>query len=261
MRWWRTLVGFLWHWVITDGPTTAPIVAAVLAGWWLARHWRASRRHHRLAVGARMVTILAPPVVDPTGAQALWANLVGLLRPGWRRWWSGEPHLAFEYVFSETGVVLRLWVPEVVPPGLVERALEAAWPGAHTEPRSLLHQCPHRGRAAGRCGGGSLTGPGGGLAVPHRFDADPLRALLGAPSAWPRRVRRCSDPRPPGHRSAVQHARRTAHATPRTPVASTPSAAAGPAHPRHRPPGPRDTGRGAVDPQTSLEAPRSTARS
>ena len=27
---------------------------------------------------------------------------------------------------------IRLWVPGTIPPGLIERAVEAAWPGAHT---------------------------------------------------------------------------------------------------------------------------------
>jgi hypothetical protein len=30
--------------------------------------------------------------------------------------------VACEYVFSEAGVAIRLWVPGVIPPGLVERA-------------------------------------------------------------------------------------------------------------------------------------------
>jgi hypothetical protein len=179
----RALVGFLRHWVITDGPTTAPILAATLAGWWLARHWRTRRRHHRLAVGARMVTILAPPVVDPAGAQALWANLVGLLRPGWRRWWSGQPHLAFEYVFSETGVALRLWVPEVVPPGLVDRAIEAAWPGAHTQatPATPPVPAPQPGQRRVLVAGQLRLARPEAFPLRSSFDADPIRALIGAP--------------------------------------------------------------------------------
>jgi hypothetical protein len=78
------------------------------------------------------VTVLAPPNVDPAGGAALWSNLVGLLRPAWRRRFTGQPHVACEYTFSEAGVAIRLWVPGVIPPGLVERAVEAAWPGAHT---------------------------------------------------------------------------------------------------------------------------------
>lgn len=65
---------------------------------------------------------MTPPTVDPAGAQAVWSNLVGLLRPAWRRAIVGQPHVAFEYAFDRDGVQLRLWVPGPVPPGLVERA-------------------------------------------------------------------------------------------------------------------------------------------
>ena len=95
------------------------------------RRWR-DRYHERLIADARLVTVLAPPTVDPTGAITVWSNLVGLLRPGWRRRFSGQPHLTFELTFTADGVQIRLWVPGLVPPGMVERAIEAAWPGAHT---------------------------------------------------------------------------------------------------------------------------------
>ena len=62
------------------------------------------------------------------------AHLVGLLRPAWRRALGGQPHLACEYLFSETGISIRLWVPGVIPPGLVERAIEAAWPDNERRP-------------------------------------------------------------------------------------------------------------------------------
>ena len=39
----------------------------------------------RMAEGARLVQVLAPPDVDPQGAATLWTNLVALLRPAWRR--------------------------------------------------------------------------------------------------------------------------------------------------------------------------------
>src|SRR5437763_7000644 len=109
-------------------PGLAALTAAVLAG----RRWWARRCHEQLAADARQVTVLAPPTVDPAGGAALWSNLVGLLRPAWRRALTGQPHVACEYVFSEAGVAIRLWVPGVIPPGLVERAVEAAWPGSHT---------------------------------------------------------------------------------------------------------------------------------
>jgi len=43
--------------------------------------------------GARLITVLVPPTVDPSAGQAFWAHLHGLLRPAWRRAASGQPHL------------------------------------------------------------------------------------------------------------------------------------------------------------------------
>nr|BFE51237.1 hypothetical protein GCM10017745_46640 [Saccharothrix mutabilis subsp. capreolus] len=117
---------------LTHGPIAVPLLVALATLFAIGRRWWASRCHEQLVANARQVTILAPPVVDAASGAALWSNLVGLLRPGWRRAMTGQPHLAFEYVFSEAGVTIRLWVPGLIPPGLVERAVEAAWPGAHT---------------------------------------------------------------------------------------------------------------------------------
>ena len=45
-------------------------------------------------------------------------------------------------------MTIRLWVPGTIPPGLIERAVEAAWPGAHTRHR------PRQPAAAARRAGG-----------------------------------------------------------------------------------------------------------
>jgi predicted ATPase len=138
-----------------------------------------ARRRAALAEGARVVTVLAPPEVDPAGGEALWRNLHDLLRPRWRRLLSGQPHLGFEYAWTADGLSLRIWVPGVVPPGLVERAVESAWPAARTEtePASQKHPLPKDWRVVG--GRMRLALPGWyPLRTDH--DADPLRALLGA---------------------------------------------------------------------------------
>ena len=164
-------------------PIALPVLAIVAAGQAVGRRWWRNRCHAALLADARCVTVLAPPTVDPAGGVLLWSNLVGLLRPSWRRWFTGQPHLAWEYQFSEDGVSLRLWVPGVIPPGLVERAIEAAWPGCHTrtvaadsplpEPRTDLRTVTIGGQLR-------LARP---EALPIRtgFDADPIRGLLGAP--------------------------------------------------------------------------------
>src|SRR6266567_3189522 len=119
-------------WVLVWGPVAGPGLAlAAAVAVWARRAWR-HRCQQRLHTHARVITVLASPSVDPAGAVGVWSNLVGLLRPAWRRLVTGQPHLACEYVFTHEGVRIQFWVPGAVPPGMVERAVEAAWPGAHT---------------------------------------------------------------------------------------------------------------------------------
>ena len=106
------------------------LAGAVFAGW---RLW-IIRRDRRLMDGARRVRVLSPAEIDPIGARTLWMGLHALLRPWWRRLLSGQPHLAWEIVATSEDVEVSLLVPEIVPPGLVERVVEASWPGARTQP-------------------------------------------------------------------------------------------------------------------------------
>jgi hypothetical protein len=181
------LLEHLRDWATSWGPILAPVLAVGVAGFVVGRRrWR-RRCHARLVADARQVTVLAPPSVDPAGGQALWSNLVGLLRPAWRRWFTGQPHVACEYVFSETGVGIRWWVPGVIPPGLVERAVEAAWPGAHTRVGTAEPPLPGPGAGQRRLVVGGELRLARNEALPIRTDfrgdfaADPLRALIGAP--------------------------------------------------------------------------------
>jgi hypothetical protein len=162
------------HLGVTAGAALAGIAVAATVSVSAIR-----RRQARLLVdGARLVQVLAPPDVDPQGPTTLWTNLVALLRPAWRRALGGQPHLGFELVASDAGLTISLWVPGVVPPGLVERAVEAAWPGARTE------TVPARPPLAG--GGGIATGGELRLALPEQYPlrtehkVDSLRPLLGA---------------------------------------------------------------------------------
>src|SRR5271166_329740 len=127
----RLLLATLAHYGPVAGPLLAVAVTAALAG----RAWLRRRQHAAFAEAARQVTVLAPPQAGPAGAAALWGHLTGLLRPAWARWWHGQPHLGWEYAWAggtAAGMSIRLWVPGTIPPGLIERAVEAAWPGAHT---------------------------------------------------------------------------------------------------------------------------------
>src|SRR5207248_9359051 len=98
------------------GPIVVPLLALAIAGWVTGRRWWRTRCQRTLERDARCVRVLAPPTVDPAGGTAAWSNLVGLLRPAWKRFLTGQPHLAFEYLFGEHGVTIQLWVPGVIPP-------------------------------------------------------------------------------------------------------------------------------------------------
>jgi hypothetical protein len=177
-------------WATGPGLVLGPALLAVVVVLVVARAWWWRRCQRALATDARLVTILPAPAVDPAGAVALWSNLVGLLRPAWRRRATGQPHVGFEYHFTSDGVAIGLWVPGVVPPGMVERAVEAAWPGTHTTtshlataPAAVSATDSRAECAADRVAVGGVLRLARSEALPIRtgFDADPLRALFGAP--------------------------------------------------------------------------------
>ncbi|HEX7298914.1 MAG TPA: type IV secretion system DNA-binding domain-containing protein [Solirubrobacteraceae bacterium] len=103
-------------------------------------------RARRAASGGRILEVGVPPDADPDGALLLWSALHDLLRPRLRRLLFGQPHLAWEIAANRVGTAFRMWIPGSVPPGLIERALTAAWPGASvrcpevaSEPLSRAH--------------------------------------------------------------------------------------------------------------------------
>ena len=130
------------------------------------------------------MVILAPPQADPAGAEALWGHLTGLLRPAWARWWHGQPHLGWEYSWTGGaggGLRISMWVPGTIPPGLVERAVEAAWPGAHAITTSPAGPALPAGVLA--TGGTLRLARAEILPLRTGLPADPLRALAGAAAA------------------------------------------------------------------------------
>ncbi|MEO3891308.1 TraM recognition domain-containing protein [Nonomuraea sp. B5E05] len=141
------------------------------------------RLRHRAAVrGARCLEILAPPAADLPGAEALWGNLLGLLRPAWKRFLFGQPHLTFEYHFGAGGVRILMWVPGTVPQHLVDHAVEAAWPSARTTVVEADPPVPLSGRTIG---GQFVIAREERLPIRDDHDQDPLRALLGAGVGMP----------------------------------------------------------------------------
>ena len=101
----------------------APLAAGVAFALLLARLFIARLRERRLAKDARLIAIGVPPEVDPKGALLLWSALHDLLRPRLARLLAGQPQLAWEISATTAGSEFRVWVPGLVPPGLVERAL------------------------------------------------------------------------------------------------------------------------------------------
>jgi hypothetical protein len=166
------------------------LVTVVVAAVWLgAREWWWRRRLVRWSAHARLVEVMPPPVVDPAGGPALWGHLVGLLRPAWARAVSGQPHVAFEYTWTGPVASMRIWVPGVIPPGLIERAVQAAWPGVHTAtgpagrapvPASVL-----------ATGGTLRLARTEALPLATGQDADPLRALFAAATGLAPREHAC----------------------------------------------------------------------
>jgi hypothetical protein len=173
----RLLLSALAHYGPVAGPLLAVAVAGILAG----RAYLRRRQHAAFAEAARQVTVLAPPQAGPAGAAALWGHLTGLLRPAWARWWHGQPNLGWEYAWAggdAAGMTIRLWVPGTFPPGLIERAVEAAWPGAHTVTAPASPPLPPEAVTAG--GTLRLARPQIlPLSTSHDPEA-PLRALAGA---------------------------------------------------------------------------------
>lgn len=155
------------------GPWCIAALLIALVGRGALRRWQA----HRMARGARFVSILVPPEVDAAGAEVLWSTFVGLLRPWWRRLLLGQPHVSFEYTWSADGVRIGVWVPGPIPHGFVEKHVEAAWPGCRTATEAPAPPIPPDRPTTG---GTLRLAEREWFALRTDHDADPLRPLFGA---------------------------------------------------------------------------------
>ncbi|MEB8338023.1 helicase HerA domain-containing protein [Streptomyces endophyticus] len=180
----HAVLGLIERWGAQWGPVAGAATVLGVAGAVVARSWWRRRHRRVLATRARVIAILSPPTADPDGAAALWANLAGLLGTSRRRRLTGRaPHVAWEYVFDRETTQLQLWVPGTVPPGLLERAVEAAWPGTRTDTHPAQPPLPRvapKDRQLSVAGGELRLARSDALPLRSDFPADPLRALFGA---------------------------------------------------------------------------------
>ncbi|MGW0252178.1 type IV secretory system conjugative DNA transfer family protein [Nocardia goodfellowii] len=207
---------------LTSGAGLLAVLAVlvVLAAAQILSRWR----RRRLSARARQITVLTPPEVDAKGALTFWAHLIGQLRPAWARTLFGQPHLGFEYTVTPVeGAAIRVWVPGVIPPGLIERAIASAWPGAHTDTvEPARPPLPTPEDDAGRivAGGELRLGRREGLPLSTDHAGDLVRNLITA-----------ADELAPGQAACVQilarpvTGRRVARTTRTAASTSTPAAA------------------------------------
>ncbi|MER7548146.1 hypothetical protein ABTW95_34585 [Spirillospora sp. NPDC127506] len=165
------------------GPEIIGVVLAVWVTVTSARvavtRWR-NRYHSRTT---RLVEIAVPPNVEADSAAAWWKHQAGQLGPRWKRWVFGQPHLVFEYVADEHGIRFQVWVPGTIAAGVIEKSVQAAWPGATITTRPTTPPIPIEAQAAG----GRLTlGNKEDLPLAIDHKADPLRPLLGAMAGLPK---------------------------------------------------------------------------
>ncbi|MEV2279479.1 type IV secretion system DNA-binding domain-containing protein [Nocardiopsis sp. NPDC049922] len=153
-------------------PTCGVLVCAAVLG----VRWA---RHRYLSKEARVVEILPPPQATLDNATEFWNHTLGLLKPRWSRWLI-QPHLALEVIASASGVRFQVWVPGIVPPGSVERAIASAWPGATTSTRTCHPGESPLPEGVYTTGGHLRLGRAEVFPLRTKFTTDPARPLLGA---------------------------------------------------------------------------------
>ena len=158
-------------------PVLPWLAIALLAAVVVAR-LAARLRDRRMALGGRVIEIGVPPDVDEKAALTLWSALHDLLRPPWRRLLTGQPYISWEIAASENGTSFRVWIPRVIPPGLIERAISSAWPGASVLDGSDELQAPRSAGVARTTTELTLSGPEW-FPLSSECKPDPLPLVLG----------------------------------------------------------------------------------
>ncbi|MFD0555657.1 TraM recognition domain-containing protein [Stackebrandtia endophytica] len=135
-----------------------------------------------------------------------WTHLAATIRTPWRRFWFGQPHIAFEFAWTGRDMDVRVWVPASIPVPVVQAAVTAAWPGALT----ATEPAPPPIDMAARCRGGAVRLTAAPAPVDTTAPADPARALITAgPSPTPSDATIVQVLARPAHPRAVARLRRT----------------------------------------------------
>jgi hypothetical protein len=157
-------------------PVLVLAVAVAAACAWLGLRVRRARTRADAARRASWVVIQPPP--GPAGAaqaEAFWLKMAGLLGKRRRGW---LPHVVFELAWVRGGLVIAVWVPGVIEPGMVEWIIGAAWPGAVTH---VTDAPAWSVTGQGEVAGGQLSPAGGRDWMPFHsasYPADPLSGVL-----------------------------------------------------------------------------------
>lgn len=137
-----------------------------------------ARHRSRINSGGWLLEIALPSSVDKDGAVVFWSNLHDLLRPKWRRFWDGQPHVAFELLWKPE-LHIRIWGQGGVSKPIVRRAIEAAWPGA------VVKDIDEDGLAlpTSTLGGELRLQDAEWFPIETDHDVDPMRMIIGAAGA------------------------------------------------------------------------------
>ncbi|MCO1575205.1 hypothetical protein M8C13_05455 [Crossiella sp. SN42] len=178
--WWDQVATGLALWWQQHALGAAASVGILLAAMVILLVLLRHRARRRWPTGARLVELLPPADLDLaaalSGGRRFWRDLTGTAPPAWRRRLYDYPALALEYQLTAQRVTVRLWIPGPIPPGRVEAAVRAAWPGTLLIPATNTPIPP----------GHTVTGGTVRLERPEHFplhvadareDADPVRAL------------------------------------------------------------------------------------
>lgn len=169
----------LTHRAVPFAEHVMPIAVVALLALGMMMWFGGRLRRRRVAGKARFVLIGAPPSAEPQRSLLLWSALHDLLVGRLRRMLLGQPHLSWELSAGERGTTFRIWAPAAIPPGLIERAVSASWPGASTTVVPIEGEESERSVMGARAAAElCLSGPDC-FSLNGGMNPDPLPLILG----------------------------------------------------------------------------------